>query len=288
MVKIAHMTNLETESSTCLLENIANNSIDISTIEKTIQNNLKCLRERWNNGRNAYHVAVRTSMITEKYSKPNERIALIVSLLKEYGLDINSIDNYGNTPLMYVLDSIVYDWHPSETNIYLKNSYKINVGCLYVLLINGANVNIKNIHGYNILHLMAIGGICNHEIVAPILDADYDINAVTPCGNTVLTLLANHFEPATVKIEGYNETISKSSIIDYIDTLVRFGANINHQNKDGDTFLHIHLKKFKKRSNSLIIETAITLGADISIPNKKGKTVKKLMGLSSNKRCIIC
>jgi ankyrin repeat protein len=64
----------------------------------------------------------------------------------------------------------------------------------------------------------------------------------------------------------YKNTSIYKKIIIY---LIKGGININHQDNDGNTALHIAIKL---RQNNEIIKLLLDNGADVNIKNKNGKT----------------
>ncbi len=88
-----------------------------------------------------------------------------------------------------------------------------------VLLENHADVNIKNKNGWTAL-LLAFQHDRNDVADALIAEQSLEVNAEPPSGMSALMLAVwNHREAA-------------------VQTLLQRGADINHQDKDGDTSLH--------------------------------------------------
>lgn len=76
----------------------------------------------------------------------------MVKIFIELGIDVNTKNRYGNTPI-----------------IYLENNYDI----LKLLLENGADVNIQDNNGDTLLHILCFSN-CSYQILEMLLD--YKIN----------------------------------------------------------------------------------------------------------------
>ena len=127
-------------------------------------------------GRNALHMA------TYNMSKPrpDEKIAESVQLLLDAGLDVMSVDNFGQTPLHYAV----------------RNGNKIALG---LLLEAGANPNAPDAeYGNTPLHLAATVGV--DEIIQDLVNAGGDPKLPRNNDETAEQIFANfHSKPFPVR-----------------------------------------------------------------------------------------
>ena len=170
----------------------------------------------------------------------DETILLIdkIKLLIENNADINTQDHLGNTALHYA----------AIHSIRNKNMNKINI-----LLKYQADVNIINHLGYNVLHYVIQ---YKQKIYTKLLSSliPKNIDTISHNGNTML-----HSAICYQKIK-------------IIKELLKLGININHQNNDGDSALHIIATNMISSSCLNRFAALVNSGIDIYIQNNLGWT----------------
>lgn len=203
----------------------------------------------------------------------------VVDYLIKKGANVNKADNNDmSTPIM----------HSSNAEITKK------------LIINGANVNIRDKEGQNALHYHA--GIRQHtDIIKILLKHKIDINAKTynkakwiwsgqtPIFNTINFSLYDHFlllvnNGADLKIidDKRNNLLHYSIFlgddIRITKFLIRNGVSLKHKNKNGETpFFYftarrINNKKRKAAAKNLL-KFLLKNNLNINIKNNNGNTV---------------
>lgn len=196
--------------------------------------------------------------------------AEILTLLLDFGADINAKNEYGYTPLHMCCQHISEELEASE-----------------LLLRNGADINAQNAYKNTPLHLAARHN--NLEVCKVLLESDSDINAkgindCTPlhlavehgCIETCQELLSQQANVDALR-KGertpLHDAVSNSSIGSKLcRLLIEYGADINATNSNGKTALHIcceiivklpqKISKIKKSGYRKIINTLLTYGAD--------------------------
>ena len=120
-------------------------------------------------------------------------------LLDKDDTDVNAVDDYGNSPLIYAakccnhgclttLHQAGADVNKTnnEGSTALNGAASASVKCIDVLLGAGADVNISNNGGMT--PIMTAATSDNKECIQKLLDAGADLNAVLKNGNTVTFL----------------------------------------------------------------------------------------------------
>lgn len=205
-----------------------------------------------------------------------EEIEIILLLLLNNGSDVNSRDNYGNTPLHYaILDQ------PSKTIILLLNA--------------GADVNAININGSNPLHLLmeSENNIRKSEIIQLLLDKNIDINTINYAGFSPLHICASSGSEeimkkfldknAEINIQNSNgvtplHIAANNNRIDIVSLLLTKGARINLTTDINETPLHWAILGENVNSTEFLIIS----GADINFKNVYGNTPLHLAVQSQN------
>lgn len=126
-----------------------------------------------------------------------ETLKLVLFL--KAGMQINTIDNHGKTPLI---------WASSFGQL----------PCVGLLLANQAHTEIKDSGGYTALHWAAANG--HAEVISLLLEHGADANSVSKTGRTPLIQAAARGQR------------------DALMTLMEAGAKINQQDEEGETALH--------------------------------------------------
>ncbi len=201
-------------------------------------------------------------MVAAKYGRTE-----MVSLLLDYGADIDISDADGEKALLYAAEKghaeVISLLIEKEANIHAENldgytvlTFKViegNIAMVKQLLELGANVNIVDSDGKTPLLLAAEKG--HAEIFALLLDAGADIHAKDGYGNTVLMYVAG----------GGNVTIMQKLLTPKLD------VNVNVSNKLGTTALMCALNEGHVEVASMLIDA----GASVHAVDKFGKTVLK-------------
>lgn len=169
----------------------------------------------------------------------------IICALIDAGADINSQDNEGYTPLMRLLDRDDGGWLES-------------VDIFNVLMGKSCDVNLQNWQGETALHIYIRYG-SDPRIIAPILGAGFDINCVDDFGKNVLMIFASRYH-------GCYHLGGGVQIVRNFKTMIRHGININSQDQDGNTVLHM-----VARCNDLV-QLLIQNGSDVNIRNNNNKS----------------
>lgn len=199
--------------------------------------------------------------ITTDHNPSIEDVLMMLDLFVHSGLHIDLPDDNGITPLM------LCNLSEGQTKV------DYNTSLLYALLAYGANANAKDNTGFTFFHRLVQKEIYDYRVYASLLEAGYDANITTNNGDTILTLIGywrgicNSPWPENFHMDckGLSRTLEA------IRCIVARGANINHQNNNGDTFLHIHTRLYRARYEGCVISKVVRLGADPTIRNHKGK-----------------
>ncbi len=204
-------------------------------------------------------------MVAAKYGRTE-----MVSLLLDYGADIDTSDSNGETALIYAAENghaeVISLLIEKGANIHVHNcdghtvlTFKViegNIAMVKQLIKLGAKVNLVDADGKTPLLFAAEKG--HAEIFALLLDAGADIHAKDHNGDTVLMYVASWG----------NVTIMQKLLTPKPDVAV----NVNAINKLGITALIFALHEGHVEVASMLIEA----GASVHIVDEYGKTV--LMG----------
>ncbi len=191
--------------------------------------------------------------------------AAVVELLLKRGADVHAVDNAGMTPLFVIC---CYQR-------YIKERVKDITPVMQLLIDYGAQVNAKNPSSnyYPTPLHHAVGG--SAASVKLLLQHKADSNAQNEYGETTFQCAAQHCK--------YAKDITKE--ISLLKTMLDNGANINAQDKEGNTALHMLLSEFAhcpawcsvhnhNTNNNIryIVKFLLKHGADKTIKNHKGET----------------
>ncbi|EAY04906.1 ankyrin repeat protein, putative [Trichomonas vaginalis G3] len=192
----------------------------------------------------------------------DKSIKEVLEILILCGIDINSKDKYGNTPL----------------HLAAYGKLKITVE---FLIANGANVNARNNVEKTPLHLATKGN--GKKVAEMLLCHGADINAKDAKGNTSLCLNAHSFHQKITNIlishgadinsknnDGWTalHIAIKEDQTEISKILISHGADVNVKENKGNTPLHFAAKHYRQS----VIELLLSNGADINPKNKDGKT----------------
>lgn len=202
----------------------------------------------------------------------------MLNLLVKSGANVNAAGNIGQTAL-----------HVAASTGYVE-------GIATLLNEFGANINAKDINGQTPLH---IATLCNQiNSVVNLLHYKADALSTNNDGKTCLDLaienknpflfqllydsaINNHPTPDK-KFDKILFTAAKHNDRDAIVYLSECIENINYQNEDGDTALHL-----AARNKSLAtIEALVHFKADINIQNNEGKSPINILKESNEEELI--
>ncbi|XP_073228584.1 ankyrin repeat domain-containing protein 16-like [Porites lutea] len=150
----------------------------------------------------------------------------ILRCLIENGADVNGVNKVKHTPLM----------------IAAKRGH---INALTLLIKHGADVDLQDSDGYKALHHAVYGSDVSSEILSCLIGIGADVNARTNNGVTPLMIAAE---------KGH---------INAVTSLVKCGANVDLQDKDGQTALH-HAMQSPQASICEVLSCLIKDGADVN------------------------
>lgn len=154
---------------------------------------------------------------------------------------VNAVDNLGNA-LLHIL---------TDTSLTLSSGNRIRLAGL--LIKQGADVNVMNAKGETPLHLIAAGGQ-DIKFATFLFENEADANARTIHKSTPLQMAA---------VSGPDNT-------NFVDLLIRHGADINAQNAAGETAFFVA----KARGTRLNISAFFAeMNADRTLKTTKGMSV---------------
>ncbi len=234
----------------------------------------------------------------------------IVELLIKSGANVNIKDSDGNSALMAAVmkESVREDEDGNLINIeaYSKS--------LEILLKNGANPNITNKNGipplayceelpnaklllkyeanpnlhYMILYLLIYEN--NYEVAeyllkngAKILRDENNFPAALIASaykeNAFIDLILKQVDINSVDKYGNNilfYSAKSQSYPDYLMELIKLGANINHKNNEGETFIFESIRKYENSYGGFsaeMLKELLESGVDLTVKNKKGQNI---------------
>ena len=188
--------------------------------------------------------------------------------------DINAVDEFGNTALH----------RAAERGSVLRIHQLVNAG---------ADVEARDEYGATPLHIAVMNE--ENEAVDRLLEAGADIHARDGKGNTALHFAADASNPdltarlleARAHPEAHNDHRAtpihaiaahatqfgrSNASIETMDLLLHSGAELNAQDKDGNTALHF-VAEGRVPEADRVAEAMLQRGADPDLTNKKGLTV---------------
>ncbi len=170
----------------------------------------------------------------------------IVNLLLSKGVNINIVNDSGNTALIESISPISVSDFSDASFIKLA---KDNQKKLVELLINlGADVNMSNINDETPVMKASESG--NKEIVELLIKSEASLKGSDIAGNNILIKACN------------------SGNKEIVELLIKLGINTNETNNAGETALIISAQK----NNKEIVELLIKNKANVNIKNKEGCT----------------
>ena len=158
----------------------------------------------------------------------------ILRCLIENGADVNGVNKVKHTPLMIA-------------------AIRGHINALTLLIKHGADVDLQDSDGYKALHFAVYGSDISSEIFSCLIGIGADVNARTNNGVTPLMIAAE---------EGH---------INAVTSLVKCGANVHLQDKDGQTALH-HAMQSPQASICEVLSCLIKNGADVNAHTFRNET----------------
>lgn len=233
-------------------------------------------------------------MVAAKYGRTE-----MVSLLLDYGADIDTSDANNETALIYAAENghaeVISLLIEKGANINVDNlngytvlTFKViegNIAMVKQLLELGAGVNIADEDGKTLLPFAAEKG--HAEIFVLLLDAGADIHAKDGYGNTVLMYVAGGGNVTIMQklltpkidvnvINKFGNTALMFALneghVEVASMLIDAGASVHVVDEDGKTVL----MKAIVRCNVAIVEKLLALGADVHAVCKNGLTALAL------------
>ena len=201
----------------------------------------------------------------------------MVQLLLTAGADVNSVDSVGNTPIAvhigfqtaanldFILMLLRAGGNPSIPNNSGKTCFDLienhTYGNILRLLFSAKdNLNLQDpSNGYTLLHYAVSYQLQN--LVKYLLFLKADPNISNNLGNTPLHLAVT-IDLSKIKEDTHPKFLAP------ITELFSHGVDLNRQNLDGDTPLHIAVKSCSKN----YVKHLMSLGADQNIQNSSGNT----------------
>jgi ankyrin repeat protein len=250
-------------------------------------------------------------------------VALAAKLLEE-GADVNALDKRGAPPLYrvgnwsnnniamielllkYKADPNIQPKKGSDSLLHRVIRYKENKSkprspydlvqkekMIKLLLDNGADINVHDYTGGNILHAIVwLSPNKTAKLMQFVSKNGIHANQQDKQKDTALHVAASRFFPWDLSNAGV-ETDNR------IDTLLAIGVDPNIQNKQGQTALHVLLNRViddcllknnvgcrtEKELNALYakVKLLVDKGADTNLADKKGNTPKKLADQIKNR-----
>lgn len=181
------------------------------------------------------------------FAKSNNSLDMItiIDLIKRPEL-LEARDVYGYTPLLRAAS----DGKPR---------------ILEILLASGCDVRARDSNGRSVLHMMAIKKKFYSNAFLVIKLAGIHIDDTDNNGDSPLSLMGH------CEFNSCDDYFCRTN--DDIDTIKKWlghGANINHQNHEGHTFLHNYIRRRDMYYDRRIVEFMIQCGADINIRDQEG------------------
>uniref|UniRef100_A0A7N8WYR1 E3 ubiquitin-protein ligase MIB2 n=1 Tax=Mastacembelus armatus TaxID=205130 RepID=A0A7N8WYR1_9TELE len=237
------------------------------------------------------------SMCTALHIAVNKGFTDVVRVLTEHSADVNLQDSYGDTPLH---DAIAKDF---------RNIIEI------LAVVPNIDFTQQNHRGFNLLHHAALKGnkLATEKILARARQL-VDVKKEDGFSALHLAALNNHRDVAEILIKegrgdinirnNRNQTPLQLAVMqghtDLVQLLVAEGADVNMEDEDGDTAMHVALLRPQLANEAggelsasgllgnaeLSVGAAIACflaqqGADISYANHKGKSPLDLVADSS-------
>ncbi|XP_048250880.1 serine/threonine-protein phosphatase 6 regulatory ankyrin repeat subunit C-like [Haliotis rufescens] len=174
-----------------------------------------------------------------------------ISPLLTAGANVNSKNRLGETALHLVGDEHKGDWYGYAL-------IKARQSNTEQLIAAGADVNVQDEEGNTPLMMAAMAG----RNISPLLTARADVTSKNGLGKTALHLVCEHRYPL------FGDSVTHKRVT---EQLIAAGADVNVQDKDGNTPLMMAVKTERN------ISPLLTAGANVNSKNGLGKTALHLV-----------
>lgn len=196
--------------------------------------------------------------VEQTYNDLMAKSMVLTKTLVKFGSDVNSVDNFGNTPVFYIFKEFFSEGfgskiHDCENKRKFDTELKkMQVRKVKFLLSNNASVAVVNFEGTTVLHL-AVKITSDFEIVRLLLQRRADPNAR----------------------DNDNETPLKISVsllrLDLVELLIKHGADVSVVNFDGFYYNKDVLPCLETVQNLLkIIDLLMERGLQMSLQDNLG------------------
>ena len=195
------------------------------------------------------------------------------------------------------------DWTP----LHQASAWPKNAKTLTALIIAGADVMARTDRGVTPLHYSAAATLLGQRtdpsgINANLLiEAGADVNAIDDNGNTPLhnavtfpdaggdiKALLNAGADANYKNNDGNTPLHRGarsgSAASNLKFLVEAGSDLNIKNNDGETPLYVAMKKGQPKNFKAILDSGLSIGADVFKPKIDGNSLLHLAARSNRSR----
>jgi len=209
-----------------------------------------------------------------------------------HGADVNKRDEWGNTALIYVVESLVAQ-RCKRSEVLSPLSEETDFSSLKSILLAGGDVTMSSRYdGLSPLHIASFGGMC--DLMMELIQHGANCNQLTSSGlglraldlacknsheSAVVLLLENGANPDgksgrtySTRSDSYEShsmpplcMAAKNGSKTVVDILLKYGANVNASSEKGDTALHL-------ATSYAIIETLLNAKANVSATNYNGET----------------
>lgn len=212
-----------------------------------------------------------------KYSKIYDKI---VAITNEYDVPLNPEDK-----IKFIFAGENRNSYESIRNILeevdISQIRDSNNNNLFHILAKNNNYNAQEIIGYmaklcpeetaQLLNMPNNDGLTPLDIAHDYgnLNLLYSVHQAKIIDNSTHTISGNAYYMDQGKYISSGEAILNTKKEDFIVTMINSGMDINSQDKNGNTLLHLYVYKELRTTH---ISDIINKGANIEIPNKKGLT----------------
>lgn len=272
------------KSNLCSYSNIKNaiKKGKMNTVQNIITNDNTAIKLQDKHHNSLLHLAVR-------YDDPD-----IARLLLEASSNVNAKNKNEETPLHIAVKypnlDIIMLLLDNRANVNAKNKNEETalhtvfahpntsatrakqVADITKLLIERvANINEEDGKGYTPLSHVIDFWLNNFDAIKLLVKHGADINKEDKKGNTILHHVVKKYKSCedAVYLLGLPKKDYKLEYTNYIELLLKLGANINATNKNGETILHAASHYSSKDSD--MIKLLLSYNANPSITDKQGK-----------------